>query len=67
MLPKMKLPVICPPEVDTPMNLDEAKALPSEGRSVKGLGGFLTPEYAAQGIVKAVAKEQYLFIPGFCV
>ena len=47
MLPKMKLPVICPPEVDTPMNLDEAKALPAEGLSVKGLGGFLTPQYAA--------------------
>jgi hypothetical protein len=29
------------------MNLDEAKTLPAEGRSVKGLGGFLTPEYAA--------------------
>jgi 3-dehydrosphinganine reductase len=60
----MKLTVICPPEVDTPMNLDEAKTLPAEGRAVKGLGGFLTPEYAAQVIVKAVAKEQYLFIPG---
>ena len=60
----MKLTVICPPEVDTPMNLDEAKTLPAEGRAVKGLGGFLTPEYAADVIVKAVAKEQYLFIPG---
>jgi 3-dehydrosphinganine reductase len=60
----MKLTVICPPEVDTPMNLDEAKTLPAEGRAVKGLGGFLTPQYAAQVIVKAVAKEQYLFIPG---
>ena len=67
MLSRRKLPVICPPEIDTLMNLNEAKTLPAEGRSVKGLGGFLTPEYAAQGIVKAVAKEQYLFIPGFCV
>ena len=41
MLPKRKLPVICPPEVDTLMNLDEAKTLPAEGRAVKGLGGFL--------------------------
>jgi 3-dehydrosphinganine reductase len=60
----MKLTVVCPPEVDTPMNLDEAKTLPREGRAVKGLGGFLTPEYAAKVIVKAIAKEQYLFIPG---
>jgi NAD(P)-dependent dehydrogenase (short-subunit alcohol dehydrogenase family) len=60
----MKLTVVCPPEVDTPMNIDEAKTLPQEGRAVKSLGGFLTPEYAAQVIVKAIAKEQYLFIPG---
>jgi len=60
----MKLTVVCPPEVDTPMNLDEAKTLPQEGRAVKGLGGFLTPEYAAMAIVKAVEREQYLFIPG---
>ena len=47
MLPNMKPPVICPPEVDTLMNLDEAKTLPAKGRAVKGLGGFLTPQYAA--------------------
>ena len=60
----MKLTVVCPPEVDTPMNLDEAKTLPQEGRAVKGLGGFLTPEYAAMVIVKAIERENYLFIPG---
>lgn len=60
----MKLTVVCPPEVDTPMNIDEAKTLPAEGRAVKSLGGFLTPEYTAKVIVKAVAKGQYLFIPG---
>jgi 3-dehydrosphinganine reductase len=60
----MKLTVVCPPEVDTPMNLDEAKTLPREGRAVKGLGGFLTPAYTATVIIKAMEKEQYLFIPG---
>jgi NAD(P)-dependent dehydrogenase (short-subunit alcohol dehydrogenase family) len=60
----MKLTVVCPPEVDTPMNIDEAKTLPQEGRAVKSLAGFMTPEYAAQVIVKAIAKEHYLFIPG---
>lgn len=60
----MPLTVICPPEVDTPMNIDEAKTLPREGRAVKGLGGFMTPEYAARVMVQAIAKEQYLFIPG---
>ncbi|HOS97734.1 MAG TPA: SDR family oxidoreductase [Deltaproteobacteria bacterium] len=60
----MKVTVVCPPEVDTPMNLDEAKTLPPEGRAVKNLGGFLTPHYAASVIVKAVARGQYLCIPG---
>jgi NAD(P)-dependent dehydrogenase (short-subunit alcohol dehydrogenase family) len=60
----MRLTVVCPPEVDTPMNLDEAKTLPQEGRAMKSLGGFLTPEYTAEVIVKAIARGQYLFIPG---
>jgi hypothetical protein len=46
MLPKRKHPVICPPEVDTLMNLDKAKTLPAEGRAVKVLSGFLTPIFA---------------------
>lgn len=57
--------VVCPPEVDTPMNLDEAKTLPAEGRAVKDLGGMLTPDFVARVIVEAVAKRKYLVIPGF--
>ncbi len=57
--------VVCPPEVDTPMNLDEAKTLPAEGRAVKNLGGMLTPDFVARVIMKAVAKKKYLVIPGF--
>ena len=60
----MKVTVVCPPEVDTPMNLDEAKTLPKEGRAMKDMAGMLTPEYAARVIVRAIAKEQYFFIPG---
>ena len=61
----MKLTVVCPPEVDTPMNIDEAKTLPPEGRAVKNLAGImLTPEEAARVIVKAIARGQYFFIPG---
>ncbi len=61
---KMPVTVIFPPEVDTPMNLDEAKTLPEEGRAMKSMGGFLTPEYTAKVIVKAIAKEKYFVIPG---
>ncbi len=60
----MKVTVVCPPEVDTPMNLDEAKTLPKEGRAVKSMAGMMSPQFAARVIVKAIAREQYLFIPG---
>ncbi len=61
----MKVTVVCPPEVDTPMNVDEAKTLPPEGRAVKDMGGFITPEFAAREIVKGIEKERYLVIPCF--
>jgi NAD(P)-dependent dehydrogenase (short-subunit alcohol dehydrogenase family) len=60
----MKVTVVCPPEVDTPMNIDEAKTLPQEGRAVKNMSTLLMPEYTARVIVEAVEKGQYLFIPG---
>lgn len=60
----MPITIIFPPEVDTPMNLDEAKTLPVEGRAMKTLGGFLMPDYVANVIVKAIAKEKYFVVPG---
>jgi 3-dehydrosphinganine reductase len=60
----MAVTVVCPPEVDTPMNIDEAKTLPPEGRAVKSLSTLMTPEDAARVIVAAIARKQYLFIPG---
>lgn len=60
----MPVTVVFPPEVDTPMNLDEAKTLPAAGRAMKSMGGFLMPDYVARVIVKAIAKKQYFVIPG---
>jgi NAD(P)-dependent dehydrogenase (short-subunit alcohol dehydrogenase family) len=58
------LTVVCPPEVDTPMNIDEAKTLPCEGRAVKNLSMMMMPEEAARVIVEAIEKKKYMFIPG---
>lgn len=58
------LTVVCPPEVDTPMNIDEAKTLPEEGRAVKNMSMLMMPEDAAMVIVEAIEKKKYLFIPG---
>lgn len=58
------LTVVCPGEVDTPMNIDEAKTLPPEGRAVKNLSSLMKPEDAAREIVAAIERKRYLFIPG---
>lgn len=60
----MAVTVICPPEVDTPMNVAEAKTLPPEGRAMKSMAGFLTPEYTAREIVKAIERRRFFCIPG---
>ena len=62
---KMPVTVVFPPEVDTPMNLDEAETLPAEGRAMKNMAGFLMPDYVARVIVKAILKKKYFVIPGF--
>jgi len=58
------LTVVCPGEVDTPMNIDEAKTLPPEGRAVKNLSSLMKPEDATREIVAAIERKRYLFIPG---
>ncbi len=60
----MTVTIVFPPEVDTPMNLDEEKTLPPQGRAVKNMSGLLTPEFTAQTIVKAIEKKKYFVIPG---
>ena len=62
---KMPVTVVFPPEVDTPMLLDEAETLPAEGRAMKNMAGFLMPDYVARVIVKAILKKKYFVIPGF--
>jgi 3-dehydrosphinganine reductase len=61
----MPVTVVFPPEVDTPMNLDEAKTLPVEGRAMKSMAGFLMPDYVARVLVRAIVRKQYSVIPGY--
>ncbi len=60
----MPVTIVFPPEVDTPMNLDEAQTLPAQGKAMKRVAGTLTPAYTAKVIVKAIAKKRYFVIPG---
>lgn len=60
----MSVTIVFPPEVDTPMNLDEIKTLPPEGRAMKDMAGFLKPDKVAHDILKAIKKRQYFVVPG---
>jgi NAD(P)-dependent dehydrogenase (short-subunit alcohol dehydrogenase family) len=60
----MPVTVVCPPEVDTPMNIYDAKTLPPEGRAMKSMAGLLTPEYTAGEIIKAISRKTFFCIPG---
>ncbi len=62
---RIAVSVVCPPEVDTPIIVEEAKSLPVEGRAVKSMAGFLTPDYVARVIARGVARKKFLIIPGF--
>jgi len=57
--------VVCPPEVETPMNQEEAKTMPPEALAVKSLAGVLKPGYVAKTVLKGILKKKFLIIPGF--
>lgn len=56
--------VVCPPEVETPMIIEEAKTIPPEALAVKKLSGVLKPEPVAKTIMKGISKHKFLIIPG---
>ncbi|MFZ5597399.1 MAG: SDR family NAD(P)-dependent oxidoreductase [Bacillota bacterium] len=61
----MAVTVVCPPEVETPLIVEERDTLPKEGRAVKNLAGLLKPEFVAKYVLRAVAKRKFFVIPGF--
>ncbi|MBT4521345.1 MAG: SDR family NAD(P)-dependent oxidoreductase [Halieaceae bacterium] len=56
--------VICPPEVATPMIAAEADSVLPQTRLLKDLAGTLSPEKAANLIVKGIAKNKPIVITG---
>ena len=59
------LTLVCPPEVDTPMLLDERKTIPSEIRLLKNMAGQLKPEFVAAQVLRAIVRKKFMVIPGF--
>jgi len=56
--------VVCPPEVDTPMVENEAKHILPQTRFTKDLGGMLSVEAVTKSVLKGVAKNRFMIIPG---
>jgi len=57
--------LICPPEVDTPMVVEEAKSMHLVSRTLKDMGGTLTIDEAMTGIVAGLDAGRHVIIPGY--
>lgn len=57
--------LICPPEVDTPMVVDESRTMHPVSRALKDLGGSLSIEEAMKGIFRGLDAGKFVIIPGF--
>lgn len=57
--------IICPPEVDTPMVVEEAKTMHPVSRTLKDIGGTLSIEEAMTGIITGLDAGRHVIIPGF--
>jgi len=56
--------LICPPEVDTPMVIEELKSMHPVSRKLKDLGGSLSVEEAMRGILGGLDAGKAVIIPG---
>ncbi len=56
--------LVCPPEVETPMVVEERKTRAKATSDIKALGGLLTVEEAASQIEAGVARRDFMIIPG---
>jgi short-subunit dehydrogenase len=58
------LTVVCPPEIDTPMLLDEMKTMPFESRILKNMAGQLKLEPVITYMLRAIARKKFMVVPG---
>lgn len=58
------LTVVCPPEIDTPLLLDEMKTMPYESRILKSMAGQLKLESVVTQILRAIARKRFMVVPG---
>jgi NAD(P)-dependent dehydrogenase (short-subunit alcohol dehydrogenase family) len=57
--------VICPPEIDTPLVMEELKTMHPVTKELKSLAGNISLEQACNEIIASLQKQTFLIIPGF--
>jgi NAD(P)-dependent dehydrogenase (short-subunit alcohol dehydrogenase family) len=60
----IEVSLICPPEVDTPMVVEELKTMHPVSRRLKDVGGSLTLSEAVEAILAGLDAGRALIIPG---
>jgi NAD(P)-dependent dehydrogenase (short-subunit alcohol dehydrogenase family) len=56
--------VVCPPEVDTPMVIEERRTMHPANKALKELAGRLSVEAAADLILAGLDRGDFLIVPG---
>lgn len=57
--------VLCPPDTDTPGLAEENITKPAETRAIAANARTIPPETVAKALMRGMAKERFLIIPGF--
>jgi len=57
--------VLCPPDTDTPGLQQENLTKPEETRAISAKAKVMRPEQVARALVKGMAREKFIIIPGF--
>mgnify|MGYP002153773037 CR=1 FL=1 len=61
----IRVQVLCPPEVDTPMVREERASITPEALAVKLMAGQLTVDQVARVLLRGIERGSFIIIPGF--
>jgi short-subunit dehydrogenase len=61
----VEVSVICPPEINTPMVVEERKTLAPAGAKLKEAAGTLELDPACDYILAKLKRRSYMIVPGF--
>lgn len=61
----ISISVICPPEIDTPMVVEEIRTMHPATRALKDFAGRLTLDEALPVIIKGIGQRKFMIIPGW--